>query len=33
MIKSLRRRGGGTVLKNAKSLGEVIRLGALKVNL
>lgn len=25
--------GGGTVLKNAKSLGEVIRLGALKVNL
>lgn len=31
MIKSLRR--GGTILKNAKSLGEVIRLGALKVNL
>lgn len=26
-------KGGGTVLKNAKSLGEVIRLGALKVNL
>lgn len=31
MIKSLKQ--GGAVLKNAKSLGEVIRLGALKVNL
>jgi hypothetical protein len=32
VIKSLRR-GGGTVLKNAKSVGEVIRLGTFKVNL
>lgn len=32
MIKSLRR-GKKTVLKNVESLGEVIRLGALKVNL
>lgn len=33
MIKSLRREKKGGVLKNAESLGEVIRLGALKVNL